>query len=293
MVTGMQDPSQGLSAPPLQKPGLDYKAMYEQTAAELQLEQGRRSGLDKQNRGYDQKIGVLETQMGKLVDFMGQLAAPVAQPPQQQQVQTPATEPPAPESQVPEALIDMQVELAELRAVQQRGNIIAELSKPGQPGEGIDWTGAEDYLPLSEDAAEMRESLSKFAEWAKQGQGQAASQREQALLQGLTPGSSPAPSPGALRTPRQEFEALHQEVQDTHKFRKLPKEEQDEKYSRYLDLGKDHGYAVSSEWSEGWDTFEGLRRAQNQILRRLDHAGVASIEEIEHLGSVSPVGGSV
>jgi hypothetical protein len=265
--------------------------MYEQAAAELANEQGRRSGLDRQNRGYDQRFATIESSLTKVVEAMGQMAAPVAQPPQAQ-APVPTGEPLPPVApQVPEAFLDLQVEVAELRAEGQRRDIIGELSQPGQPGAGIDWSGAEEWLPLSQDADEMRGSLTKFAEWASKGQGQAATQRENALLQGMTPGSSPPPVPGLMETPRQEFDALHTEVQDTHVFRKLPKEERDEKYARYLDLGEKYGYTASTEWTQGWDTFEGLRRAQNQVLRRLDAAGIATIDEMEKVGTITPVGG--
>lgn len=271
----------GREAPPSQKP--TPTPMHPDVAAvlkELQEERGRRSGTD---RRLDTEIAGLRQGLDEIRSMLGGKSVPVGQQPQQPS-QAPATTPqegqPTELDQLRDIILEERALRLEAEATVRARKIAAELTRPGQPGEGIDldvWMDAVELHPVDEDpdGEKQKAEFTRIIERIKGVRKQATDDTAKAMMSGVTPGMSPGTPGRATQSDLiQEMRDLHAKV-NSPDFSNLPREEQESLLTRYDQLGPAYGHHVSDEWTGwGWQSPQMNARMMQELMRQLEGQGV-------------------
>lgn len=280
ILTMPQDGSGGPTGPE-QGPVVTLEERLEQVLGALEEEKRRRAGLDRQNRQYDQRLAQMEQALNSLT---ARLETP---PPQGAAPSVPAESVPEPAPQAAaspgvEEIALLRQQLAAVQADARLTGILTELSQPGQPGEGqnlLAWRHRIRVLPMADTAGKdtteaQRQEVLTFLSELRSVRGQAATQVAQQMTGGMTPGSRPAPAVPVVEQEQAEFDALHAEIQNTHAFRKLPKEEQKKKMQRYDEMiGTGYQPTGQLQWSRGWPNLEQMQHDLHKVTAALKKSG--------------------
>ena len=244
-------------------------ATVETLTKALEEERARRSGLDRQNRDYDRRLAEMEGRMSKALGLQPQGAV-------SQEPSAPAQD--AGAAQGTGEIAALRAQLEEIQAQQRLMTLLADVARPGQPGEGLDLVALRHRIrtvPGSGQTAEeaQRQEVLTFIQELRAISGQAASAATRQVVAGMTPGSHPAPPAAQFDQDQQEFDTLHREVNGLE-FQKLPKDEKQKKLRRYDQLSR-AGFAPTGQqqWSTGWPDADKMRRDLHQVTQALKRQG--------------------
>lgn len=229
-------------------------------------ERERRAGLDRRYSHWEEQLTNLGAQVQQLAQAVGGGASQGGQPSNSQpNAQTP-TRASAPVPDETQALRD---ELNQMRAEQGRARAIRQASRDFPNVNLIDW---EENIPLHADAEAQLQAVRSFAE-RLQGQTTgaaqaAADQRQQALTQGMTPGSSPAPqAPGDPR--QQEFQEIWALMNDPARWSQTSAEERNRMEERFDELTPEFGHTVGGGFTTPWSSTTDLQRMVADLSRQV------------------------
>lgn len=287
---------------PAQRPAPqgNIEQRFDQILGMYQEERQRRAGLDRQreelNQQYGQRLESLEGQLGRLATmlegFGGQAPATRdAQPRQQQPAPQSHGQSQRPTSNSSDELLDLRMEVAEMRATSRRDAMLNAMSQEA----GIDLSSLREeitftYLDDDPDGSEQRSIIQRYIDFAQGFGEQSASQRERALTEGMTPGSSPAPPTSSGQPEYDEFLELHDLMQRrTHSLLDMPEEERTRVQTRYNELWDRYGYRVSTEATDGWYSPNRIGRLVRQMQRRMDEFGIPPSVEPEPAQGSGPI----
>jgi len=239
--------------PSPQHPSNDLEQRFTTLMDALEEERRRRSGLDRQNREYDRRFAALEGTLGEIQQAIQGLTGQAPNTNTQEQQGPGEQEQQGNAAPPPDLLTEMQVEFQQLKAEKLRDDLITELTRPGQPGEGLDLWLFRDNIKLTGDPESQREAIMDMIKGLKGVVGQAAQQTGEALAQGMTPGSSPkVPS---QNSELDEAKSLHAKLNDSNYLEKMQREDPDKlnkELERYDELLAKYGSAVTAAYTMPW-----------------------------------------
>lgn len=261
-------PSPGTMMP---KPGTTATGESSSRIAELEAalaeERNRRAGLDRQNRGYDARFAEMEKTLGNLTEALQGLTKQEPQPP---------AEPPKTKQEDPrdEVLAELRAELATLRSAREaeqsahaRDALIAEYTAEGAPGFGMDLGPFKGAIPLPEggDETASRSAIEGIIAGLRGIKSSAVKDTQAAMLQGATPGSSPAGPVAGEEAEVQEFKDLHALLNDYGRLSALSESEVAKKTARYDELLPKYGVKHVPGFRPPWGNVSDYGRDMQQL----------------------------
>lgn len=249
---------------------------YTQLMNAFEEERSRRSGLDRRYTEWEQRLSTLGEQLTQLTHLVQGNQAQGGQPPpdpspaRQPQRQQPASPPDDDD--------DIHITVAQLQAERERTRAIRNVAREF-PGVDL-WQWEENITLHPGDPEAQRTAVREIAERLQQQQSgaaqQAADQRQQALTQGMTPGSSPSPP----QTPEDQGLARTQEIwemmNDIPRWMALSETERTQLEEEFDPLSQQYGYALGDGFQQGWPNMASLMSRVNE-LERMVRSGSADL----------------
>ena len=243
------------------------QGQIEQVLSNAEEDRQRRAGLDRRFSQYDARQEQLGQQLGQILEMLGGNGQTGGQP------SAPST--PAPESTPAPAAItpdtqDLQNQLAQMQAEQARARAIRTVSAD-MPG--LDLLAWEENIPLREGQEAQVQAVREFAERL---QGQlgtsaqaAAEQRQRALTEGMTPGSSPAPPAAPEDADAARYQEIWGIMNDVPRWMGLSAEERSSMEAEFDTLSPNYGHTIGDGFSVPWagpgELGTMMRQMQQQI----------------------------
>ena len=250
---GVQDVPQ--AQPTLVRPDNDMGTMSKALGADGQDYEARYKGLDRWvQREFNpvrQQVEQFGDRLDQIQDLLKQLQQPQPAAPAPQ-AKAPQEAAPASKPQPSAPSADpIDAALTSMKAQQYRDTLLDMYTRRGEPGEGLPLEMFRDNIPVrpptvkddgSLDDSAQRQAIETFIETLKGIRGETQKAAQDALLEGMTPGSAAAPpAPGGAETAAkmyQEFQDL-MSVYGSKEFLDLSAEEQAEIEERYYTLAGD------------------------------------------------------
>lgn len=292
-------PGQPIPPPVARRPQTDaqIRALTEASQAlvdEGKREKARRQGLDKL---VGERIPALETRMdgtdAKLDAILKQLKANAGTDDKSAPASPPASSTTSGDA-VPEGneemmtmILETRDENRDLRATINRENMVRQMTRPGEPGEGIrldDWV---DLIPLvppvaqddgSIDNSGQRDAIQNVIDRIK-GERESASKNTQSFMtDGATPGSTPPPGQTGPADELEELTTLWAKTNDPAQLEMMDEGQFREAQARIDEL-QQLMPQVTSGYRPGWLDLQGSISALQQ-----QYAGLARHSGYQHEG---------
>lgn len=265
--------------PAAQRPGTEsIEARFTRLMDSFEELQARRSGLDRRFTTVDQRLNELSEQLQALTNGT---QAPASPPDAQRSEPQPPGEP-TPAQAAPE-IVEMQTTLRQLQAQQERNRAIREVASDFP---GLDLWQWEENIPLRPgDPTAQREAVTAVAQRLQSQLAgtaqQAANQRQQALTQGMTPGSSPSPPLPAEEEGFQRTRDIWELMNDTPRWLALEPEQRQAFEEEFDRLSEDYGHAIGDGYRPGWANMQDVMSRIHGIERSLRNSGAMGVQQAQ------------